>query len=81
MSASNPDDPGTNGNIFPEGFEPEKGVRYLVHENVLTIIDDRPGDRSGGPLPPHLLEQLRRTRRRLEGLPEEEPPPPSLASS
>lgn len=80
MSTSASDDwrPADHG--FPEDFVPPPGVRYLVHGNVLTILDDRPWNTGPEPLTEqereHRRQQIRKARRRLEGLPEEEPPPP-----
>jgi hypothetical protein len=80
MSTPAPNEPLRGRDALPEGFEPEEGVRYILQDNVLTILDDRTGDKSGGPLSPHMLEQLRQARRRLEGLPDEELPPPPAAA-
>jgi hypothetical protein len=75
-SASNDWRPTDHG--FPEDFVPPPGVRYLVHGNVLTILDDRPWNNTPEPRTEEeekrFREQVRRFRRRLEGLPEEEPP-------
>ena len=76
MSISLPDDPRPGKDEVPEGFEPVEGIRYLVHGNLITILDDRPWNTSPEPLTDRQREQLRKARRRLEGLPEEEPPQP-----
>jgi hypothetical protein len=72
MSAPNPNDPRPGTNDVPEGFERIEGIRYLVHGNTVTIIDERPGNTNPGPLPPHMLEQIRRG---LRPCLREEPPP------
>jgi hypothetical protein len=77
MSMSAQDDWRPTDHGFPEDFVPPPGVRYLVHGNTLTIIDDRPWNTSPEPLTEHEREQIRKARRRLEGLPDEEPPPPA----
>jgi len=78
MSISTPDNWRPTDHGFPEDFVPPAGVRYLVHGNVLTILDDRPGDKTPRPLTEEQKEQIRKFRRRL-GLPEDDPPlsPPS----
>jgi hypothetical protein len=71
----NPNEPRPGGNEVPEGFERLDGVRYLVHGDMVTIIDERPGDTSGAPLPEDMLRQIRRgLRPRLREEPPEEPP-------
>lgn len=70
---------------LPADFVPPPGVRYLVHGNVLTILDDRGGNTGPEPLTDeereHIRQQVRKARRRLEGLPEEEPPQPPPAAA
>jgi hypothetical protein len=77
MNNSIPDDwrPADHG--LPEDFVPPPGVRYLVHGNVLTILDDRPWNKGPRPMTEHEREQIRLARRKLglEGPPEEPPPP------
>jgi hypothetical protein len=79
MSSSTSGDWRPTDHDFPEDFVPPPGVRYLVHGNVLTILDDRPGDKTPRPMTEEEKEQIRKGRRRL-GLPDEEPPPTSPAS-
>jgi hypothetical protein len=74
MSTSASDNWRPTDHGLPEDFVPPPGVRYLVHGNVLTILDDRPWNTTPRPLTEHEREQIRKGRRRL-GLPDEEPPP------
>jgi hypothetical protein len=50
------------GDEQPCANDPSGLVRVIVHDDVVTIIDNRPCDTNPGPLPPHMLEQLRRSR-------------------
>lgn len=80
MSTSTSDSWRPTDHGLPADFVPPPGVRYLIHGDVLTILDDRPWTTPTGPTPESEREQNRQFRRRLEGLPEEEPlqlPPPA----
>ena len=75
MSNSPPEDRRPKTDEQPCANDPSGLVRVIVgSDGVVNILDYRPWDTNPGPLPPHLLEQIRRVRRQREGLPEEEPP-------
>jgi hypothetical protein len=79
MSTSASDEWRPTDHGLPADFLPPPGVRYLIHGNVLTILDDRPGITPTGPTPESEREENRRFRRRLEGPPEDEPPSPATS--
>jgi hypothetical protein len=73
VSNSLPDDPRSIANEQPCANDPSGLVRVIVGDGVVNIIDNRPSITE--PLPPHMIEQLRRARRRREGLPDDKLPP------
>ena len=74
MSKSLPDDRQPDASEQPCANDPSGLVRVIVGDGVFNIIDNRPWDTNPGPLSPHMLEQLRRSRL-WQAANEHKPPP------